>query len=213
MLANNFTIFFRLSPAAFLPKNAYNIHHNPAAMKKVVVLLPLLLILLLASDAGAAAYFRITNVSPIYIVPNSEANFTVDVKSLGPDGEYVQLIFKNLTPGLSIDYAGGLRYVVPTGTRLFNCSMRAGNVAPGNYTFDIGIYAQDAKTNWREAYAIVEPTTAMQAASEVSNVSIASATANMSAPQTNRTKAKAAPALGISASIFVIMLLAAKRRG
>jgi hypothetical protein len=184
-------------------------------MKRVVVLLSLLLILLLAGDAGAAAYFRITNVSPIYIAPNSEANFTVNVKSLGPDGEYVSLIFKNLTPGLSIDYAGGLRYVVPTGTRLFNCSMRAGNVAPGNYTFDIGIYAQDAKTNWREAYAIVEPSAAMQvqAAPEVSNVSTANATSNMSAtPQANRTEAKAAPALGTLASILVLMLLAARRR-
>jgi hypothetical protein len=185
-------------------------------MKKVVMLLSLLLILLLAGDAGAAAYFRITNVSPIYIAPNSEANFTVNVKSLGPDGEYVSLIFKNLTPGLSIDYAGGLRYVVPTGTRLFNCSMRAGNVAPGNYTFDIGIYAQDAKTNWREAYAVVEPSAAMQvqAAPEVSNVSTANATANMSAtPQTNtnRTEAKAAPTLGALASILVIILLAARR--
>jgi hypothetical protein len=179
-------------------------------MKKVVMLLPLLLILLPAGNAEAAAYFRITDVSPIYVAQNSEVNFTVDVKSLGPDGEYVQLIFKNLTPGLSIDYSGGLRYIIPTGTRLFNCSMRAGNITPGNYTFDIGIYAQDAKTNWREAYAVVEPAASIRART-VSNITVSNSAASP-APQTNGTGAKAAPALGIPAVILAI-LLAARRRG
>ena len=183
-------------------------------MKKVVMLLPLLIILLLAVDAGAAAYFRITDVSPIYMAQNSEANFTVAVKGLGPDGEYVKLIFKNLTPGLSIDYSGGLMYIIPTGTRLFNCSMRAGNITPGNYTFDIGIYAQDAKTNWREAYAIVEPAASIQAAPTVSIITAANSTPNASAaPQTNGMEARAAPGLCIPATILAMLLAAARRRG
>ncbi len=184
-------------------------------MKKVILILLLLLFLLLAGSAGAAAYFRIIDVSPIHIAPNSEANFTVTVKGLGPQGEYVQLLFRNLTPGLSITYAGGgYRYVLPTGTRTYNCTMKAGNVEPGNYSFDIGIYAQEAKTNWRTAYAVVEPAREVQAAPEVSNISTANVSANISpAPEANKTEAKKAPGFSIPAAILVLILLVARRRG
>ncbi len=193
-------------------------------MKKVILFLSLLLPLLLAGSAGAAAYFRIIDVSPIHVAQNSEANFTVTVKGLGPQGEYVQLIFRNLTPGLSITYAGGgYRYVLPTGTRKYNCSIRAGNIAPGNYSFDIGIYAQDAKTNWRTTYVIVEPAGTSSAvptemAPQTANVS-ANASMNISgAPVANKTEAapeaKKSPGPGMPIAIAaMLLLLAIKRRG
>lgn len=212
---------------SIFPKNVYNILHNLRAMKKVILLLPLLLLLMLlfmAGSAEAAAYFLITDVSPIHVAQNSEANFTVTVKGLGPQGEYVQLIFRNLTPGLSITYAGGgYRYVLPTGTRTYNCSIKAGNVAPGNYSFDIGIFAQEAKTNWRRTYVIVEPAGTAPAAPEeiapqMANVS-ANASMNISAaPVTNKTEAapeaKKSPGPGVPIAIAtMILLLAVKRRG
>lgn len=203
-------------------------------MKKVILLLPFLLLLLilllpfLAGSAEAAAYFLITDVSPIHVAQNSEANFTVTVKGLGPEGEYVQLIFRNLTPGLSITYAGGgYRYVLPTGTRKYNCSIKAGDIAPGNYSFDIGIFAQDSKTNWRRTYVIVEPAgtapaapeeVAPQAASVSTNASMNNASRNTSvAPVSNKTEtapeAKKSPGPGVPIAIAaVLLLLAIKRR-
>lgn len=212
---------------SIFPKNVYNILHNLRAMKKVILLLPFLLLLMLlflAGSAEAAAYFLITDVSPIHVAQNSEANFTVTVKGLGPQGEYVQLIFRNLTHGLSITYAGGgYRYVLPTGTRTYNCSIEAGNVAPGNYSFDIGIFAQEAKTNWRRTYVIVEPAGTAPAAPEevaprAANVS-ANASMNISGTAAaNKTEAapeaKKSPGPGLPIAIAtIILLLAIKRRG
>jgi len=52
--------------------------------------------------------------------------------------------------------SGGLRYIVATGSRIYNCTIKAGDVAPGNYSLQVGVYAQDAPYSWRTGYAIVE---------------------------------------------------------
>ncbi|MFB3763685.1 MAG: hypothetical protein ACE14P_00385 [Methanotrichaceae archaeon] len=191
-------------------------------MKKVPLLIPLILLLLLVDNAGAAAFYRIINVSPINVAPNSEANFTATVKGYGPEGGYVQLIFKNVTPGLAVSYNEGFKYVLATGTRKFNCTVKAGNIPPGNYSFNMGIYAQDAKTNWITAYAMVEPLPFVETMPVVPNASIENAstnitnTTNVSAPKANATAPspapQKAPALGVSAAIILI-LFAARRRG
>lgn len=200
------------------PKNAYNVYNNPGSMKKVLLLIPMLLLLLLADNAGAVGFFRIIDVSPINVSPSSEANFTATVKSYGPDGGYVQLIFRNVTPGISVAYNEGYRYVVATGTRKFNCSVKAGNIAPGNYSFEMGIYAQDAKINWRKAYVNVESASFVGPAPAIPNATREQSAnlTNVSAPKSNATApapaSQKAPALGVPAAI-VLMLLVARRRG
>lgn len=206
------------------PKDAYNVYNNLSPMKKVLFLIPILLLLLLADNAGAVGFYRIIDVSPINVGPNSEANFTATVKSYGPDGGYVQLIFRNVTPGISVSYNEGYRYVVATGTRKFNCSVKAGNIAPGNYSFEMGIYAQDAKINWRKAYAIVEPDSFVEPAPAIptapsgksGNLTNVSASTNVSVPKANVTTPAPAPqktpALGVPA-VIMLMLLVARRRG
>ncbi len=188
-------------------------------MKKVLLLIPLILLLLFADNAGAVGFFRIIDVSPIHVAPNSEANFTAIVKGLGPDGGYVQLIFRNETPGISVNYTEGYHYVLATGTRKFNCTVTAGNIAPGNYSFDMGIYAQDAKVNWRTAYVVVEPLPFVETAPVIPYTPSANVSANLtnvSTPKANTTAPapmpQKAPALGIPAAIM-LLLLAARRRG
>jgi hypothetical protein len=119
--------------------------------------LVLLLMLTISGLSAASYYFVILNVSPIKLEPNSETNFTVSVKGLGSQGGYVQLVFRNLSQGLSVVKAGGTRYVLSLGNRTYNCTMRAGAIAPGNYSFDVGIYAFGAKSAWKEASVTVQP--------------------------------------------------------
>jgi len=186
-------------------------------MKKVLLLIPLILILLIADNASAAPFFRIIDISPIHVAPNSEANFTATVKDFGPDGGYVQLIFRNVTPGILVNFTEGYKYVLPTGTRKFNCTVKAGDIAPGNYSFDMGIYAQDAKINWITAYVVVEPLSFVEATPVVPNASAEIESANLtnaSAPKANKTAPapQKAPALGVPA-VILMLLLAARRRG
>jgi len=187
-------------------------------MKKVLLLILPLLLLLIVDNASAAAFFRIIDVSPIHVAPNSEANFTATVKGFGPDGGYVQLIFRNVTPGISVNQTDGYKYVLPTGTRKFNCTVTAGNIAPGNYSFDMGIYAQDAKINWITAYVVVEPISFVRTTPVIPNASRANVSpniTNVSAPKANATAPapapQKAPALGIPVAI-VMLLLADRRR-
>lgn len=188
-------------------------------MKKVLLLISLITILFFAGNACAAPFFRIIDVSPIHMAPNSEANFTTTVKGLGSEGGYVQLIFKNMTPGISASYTEGYRYVLTTGTRKFNCSVKTGNIPPGNYSFDIGIYAQDAKINWRTAYVEVEPASFVEAVPAIPNETIENKSKNLtneSASKANATTPvpapQKAPALGVPAAI-VLLLVMARRRG
>lgn len=124
-------------------------------MKMVLSLLIPLVFLLLAGQAGASFWFQVTDVSPIRIEPNSDANFTVDVKGLGSEGAYVQVVFRNMSEGLSIASSDKLRYVFPTGTTRFNFTLRAGDIAPGNYSFEVGVVAKSSLPGWRKAYVDV----------------------------------------------------------
>lgn len=125
-------------------------------MKEIVLIS---LLLLLAGQASANSYFKVIEVSPIKVAPNSDANFTVTIRSEGGSGAFAEPVFKfNTTKNLSAEAPGGFRYIVATGSRLYNCTIRAEDIAPGNYSLQVGVYAQDAPYSWRTAYAIVEPT-------------------------------------------------------
>jgi hypothetical protein len=125
-------------------------------MEVMKLMASILLLLLLAGQASANSLFKVVDISPIQIYPDSEANFTVTIRSVGGDGAFAEPIF-NITKGLSAVEPSGLKYIVATGSRTYNCTMRAENIAPGNYSFQVGVYAQNAPYSWRTAYVIVGP--------------------------------------------------------
>lgn len=116
---------------------------------------PILLLLILAGQAEANSYFKVVDVSPIHLAPGTATNFTVTLRSLGGSGAFAEPMF-NATVGLSATETGGLKYIVATGSRTYNCTMKAENIAPGNYSFQVGVYAQNAPYSWRTAYAVIE---------------------------------------------------------
>ncbi len=143
--------------AASLPKHLYNIHRKLQLMRRIVPLLLLLAVTLFVSQAAASYWFQVVDISPITMNPNSEANFTIAVKGLGSQGTYVQLIFRNVSQGLSVDCPHNIKYVFPAGTTLFNCTMKTEDIPPGNYSFVAGTAAKGSVPGWKEGYVIVEP--------------------------------------------------------
>lgn len=181
---------------------------------KCIVLISLLL--LLAGQAGANSYFKVVDISPIKVSPNSEANFTVILRSAGGSGAFAEPIFKfNTTKGLSAEAPGGLRYIVATGSRMYNCTIKAGDIAPGNYSFQVGVYAQDAPFSWRTAYAIVEVPNITNAPlnATISNAALNNTTtyqANESGSQANKSGPTKTPGPGVLIAIAA-MIIASKR--
>jgi len=124
-------------------------------MKKIIPLLLFLIFLLLAGQAVASYWFEVIDVTPIRMTPNSDANFTVSVKGLGSDGAYVQVVFRNMSEGLSIVSSDRLRYVFPAGVTKFNFTLHAGAIPPGNYSFEAGTAATGSTPGWKKAYVDV----------------------------------------------------------
>lgn len=126
-------------------------------MRRIVPILLLLAVTFFAGLAAASYWFQVVDISPITMNPNSEANFTVAVKGLGSQGTYVQLIFRNVSQGLSVNCTHNIKYVFPAGTTLFNCTMKTEDIPPGNYSFVAGTAAKGSVPGWKEGYVIVEP--------------------------------------------------------
>jgi hypothetical protein len=116
-----------------------------------------LLLLIMVSQAGASVYFKVIDVSPITLEPNSQTDFKVQVKNLGSDGQYAKLIFRSETEGLTFAQLGGAKYVFQAGTHIFNCTASAGNLQPGNYSFQVGIAASGSPSSWANAYVNIVP--------------------------------------------------------
>jgi hypothetical protein len=178
-------------------------------MKEIVLIS---MLLLLAGQASANSYFKVIDVSPIKVAQNSEANFTVIIRSAGGSGAFAEPIFKfNTTKGLSAEAPGGLRYIVATGSRIYNCTIKAGDVAPGNYSFQVGVYAQDAPYSWRTAYAIVEASrTVTNTQLNASLNNSVTVQANESGSRANKTGSAKTP--GPGALIAIAALFIASRR-
>jgi hypothetical protein len=178
----------------------------------------LIVILMLIGLSCASYYFVILNVSPIKLEPNSETNFTVSVKGLGSQGGYVQLVFRNLSQGLSVVRAGGTRYILSLGNRTYNCTMRAGAIEPGNYSFQVGIYAFGAKSDWKMANVTVQPPPGkLPAAGNLSeNKTVApgpppAAERMAGAPTHAPEHAQAAPGPGIAAALAALLIWLVRR--
>ncbi len=191
-------------------------------MKRIIPLLLFLIFLFLAGQAAASYWFVVTDVTPIRMEPNSDANFTVTVKGLGSQGAYVQVVFRNMSEGLSIASSDRLRYVFPTGKTKFNFTLRAGDISPGNYSFEAGTAAVGSPPGWKKAYVDVVASTVMAAedkeTTEILPPGKETISQNVSAaPEAEEAPAEAAQGRGMPgpgvALALIALLLAARRRG
>jgi hypothetical protein len=116
--------------------------------------LPILMILLflLAGQAGASHWFKVINVTPIEMTANSDANFTVSVRGLGSERAYVELVFKNKTEGFNFACQKMIKNVFPGGVTDYNCTLSAGDVAAGNYSFVVDVSAKGAPSGKKTAF-------------------------------------------------------------
>lgn len=126
--------------------------YNLLSMKNTLAVL-LLPILLLAGPADASGgWFKVINITPIEMTANTEANFTVSVKGMGGERAYVELVFRNKSEGFDFTCPKMIKNVFPAGVTDYNCSVKAGDVAPGNYTFVVDTAAPGARPGKMTAY-------------------------------------------------------------
>jgi hypothetical protein len=121
-------------------------------MKRAFLVPLFLLLLLLAGQVNASYWFKVIDISPINLTPNSESNFTVAVKGLGSKGAYVELVFKNKSQGIDTSCEKMIKYVFPAGVTRYNCTVKAEDVAPGNYSFVVDVSAKGAPSGKKTAY-------------------------------------------------------------
>ncbi|MCX6673563.1 MAG: hypothetical protein NTY37_07275 [Methanothrix sp.] len=121
-------------------------------MKTHISLLFIPLLLLLAGLAGASYWFQVIDVTPIEMTPHSEANFTVSVKGLGSERAYVELVFKNMTEGLDFTCPTMIKNVFPAGVTKYNCTVKAADVVPGNYSFVVDVAARGSPSGKKTAF-------------------------------------------------------------
>jgi len=122
-------------------------------MKNFFAILLIALLLLLAGPADASGgWFKVINVTPIEMIANSEANFTVSVKGMGGERAYVELVFRNKSEGFDFACPKMIKNVFPAGVTDYECSVKAGDVAPGNYSFVVDTAAPGARPGKLTAY-------------------------------------------------------------
>ena len=134
-----------------------------------ISLILLILLLLLAGETSASYWFKVIDISPINLTPNSEADFNVAVKGLGSQGAYVELVFKNKSQGLNISCEKMIKYVFPAGLTKYNCTVKVGDMAPGNYSFVVDVSARGSPSGKKTAYVEVMAAQAYNAIEPLSN--------------------------------------------
>jgi ABC-type Na+ efflux pump permease subunit len=208
------------------PETSLNLENNLLIMKTVTSILLISLLLLLAGQASASYWFKVTDISPITVMPNGEANFTVSVKGLGSQGGYVQLIFLNKTQGIDTSCERLIKYVFPTGTTKYNCSVKSADIPPGNYSFVVDVAAKGAPSGKKTAYvnvvaagngaAIESQMDQMnQNASENQSPSIQEPEeidVNQTNPGASGPVARETPALGVVPAVLALLLITRRMR-
>jgi hypothetical protein len=214
-------VFLSMPSKKSIPETSLSLQNNLMLMKKVTSILLISLLLLLAGQASASYWFKVTDISPITMMPNSEANFTASVKGLGSQGEYVELRFLNQSQGIDTSCDKLIKYVFPTGTTKYNCSVKSADISPGNYSFVVDVSAKGAPSGKKTAYVNVvaagngvviesQMNQMNQNVPENQSQSIqGSVEPNVS--QTNQTnagsEAKGTPALGVMPAVLALLLI------
>lgn len=138
-------------------------------MKNSFPVLLITLLAVLAGHASASFWFQVIDITPIEMMPNSEANFTVSVKGMGSERAYVELVFKNKTEGINFFCPHMIKNVFPAGVTQYNCTVKADDVPPGNYSFVVDVAATGSPSGKKTGFINVLATVAGKAAIE-SNV-------------------------------------------
>jgi hypothetical protein len=183
-------------------------------MKTVFSILPLLLLLLLAGQASSSFWFKVIDISPINLTPNSEANFTVAVKGLGSQGSYVDLVFKNMSKGLDISCPKLIKYVLPAGVTKYNCIIKAGDIAPGNYSFVVDVAAKGSPSGKMTAHVeVLSGGIGIAQAKEPPQEAVQKETQAFKANQTSASPpAKTTPASGAALAALTVLLASRRMR-
>lgn len=121
-------------------------------MRTRIFLLLLAIILILPGQVNASYWFKVIDITPVEMLPNSEANFTVSVKGLGSDRAYVDLVFRNVSEGLTIICPKKIQNVFPQGVTDYECIIAAGDLSPGNYSFVADVVALGAPSGKMTGY-------------------------------------------------------------
>jgi len=188
-------------------------------MKNHFSLLLISLLLLLAGQAGASYWFQVINVTPIEMTPSSEANFTVSVKGLGSERAYVELVFKNKTEGLDFTCPNMIKNVYPAGVTKYNCTVKAADVSPGNYSFVVDVAAKGSPSGKKTAFinvvaaksdAAIEPEKQPMLTGPVLQAYNASRAEQTNQTPANEPQAQKTPAPG--AAVTILATLVAMRR-
>ena len=121
-------------------------------MRACFFLLLLAVFLLLPGQANASYWFQVIDITPVEMLPNSEANFTVSVKGLGSDRAYVELVFRNVSEGLTITCPKKIQNIFPQGVTNYDCIVAAGDLLPGNYSFVADVVVAGAPSGKKTGY-------------------------------------------------------------
>jgi hypothetical protein len=179
-----------------------------------LLLIPLLM--LLAGQAAASFWFQVIDITPVTMTQNSEANFTVSVKGMGSERAYVELVFKNKAEGLDISCPKMIKNVFPAGVTKYECTVRAGDVAPGNYSFVVDVAAKGSPTGKKTAFVnvvaanageVIEPETeATPSGPELQTYQGPAANEDHQTPA-EEPQAEGTPAPGAMAAALALMLV------
>jgi len=110
------------------------------------------ILLLLPGQTDASYWFRVIDITPVEMLANSEANFTVSVKGLGSDRAYVELVFRDVPEGLTITCPRKIQNVFPQGVTDYDCIVAAGDLPPGNYSFVADVVVAGAPSGKMTGY-------------------------------------------------------------
>jgi hypothetical protein len=184
-------------------------------MKNHFSLLLISLLLLLTGLAGASYWFQVINVTPIEMTPSSEANFTVSVKGLGSERAYVELVFKNKIEGLDFTCPKMIKNVYPAGVTKYNCTIKAADVSPGNYSFVVDVAAKGSPSGKKTAFinvvaaksdAAIEPEKQPMLTGPMLQAYNASKAEQTNQTPANEPQAQKTPAFGSAAAILAVLV-------
>lgn len=121
-------------------------------MRANFFLLLMAILLLFPGLVNASYWFQVIDITPVEMLPNSEANFTASVKGLGSDRAYVELVFRNVSEGLTITCPRKIQNVFPQGVTDYDCIVAAGDLLPGNYSFVADVVVAGAPSGKMTGY-------------------------------------------------------------